>query len=81
MIRPSREEFKARARSANLITVSSEILADLETRYGPTDKRLLPVLSQRLSLYESAGNKKQAKKIAGNSLFVDRREIPDGPLR
>jgi tetratricopeptide (TPR) repeat protein len=39
------------------------VLADLEERYGPSDKRLLPVLSQRQALYESAGNKKQAKKI------------------
>ena len=38
-------------------------LADLEAKYGPSDARLVPVLSQRQALYESAGNKKQAKKI------------------
>jgi tetratricopeptide (TPR) repeat protein len=39
------------------------VLADLEAQYGPSDKRLVPILSQRLALYESAGNKKQSKKI------------------
>jgi len=39
------------------------ILADLEAQYGPSDTRLVPVLTQRQMLYESAGNKKQAKKI------------------
>ena len=38
-------------------------LADLEAQYGTSDKRLVPVLTQRQTLYESAGNKKQAKKI------------------
>ena len=38
-------------------------LADLEAQYGTSDMRLVPVLTQRQTLYESAGNKKQAKKI------------------
>jgi hypothetical protein len=39
------------------------LLADFETRYGPSDKRLLPVLGQRLELLEGAGQKKEAKKV------------------
>lgn len=45
------------------LTENAVTLADLEARYGPSDKRLLPVLGQRLELYKSAGNKKQAKKV------------------
>lgn len=42
---------------------NAKVLAGLETQYGPSDKRLMPVLGQRLELCESAGDKKQAKKI------------------
>jgi hypothetical protein len=53
----------AAGRFDEALAENAAVLADLETQYGPTDKRLLPVLSQRQALYESAGNKKQAKKI------------------
>jgi tetratricopeptide (TPR) repeat protein len=39
------------------------LLADFEAQYGPSDKRLLPVLGQRLELLEGAGQKKEAKKV------------------
>lgn len=39
------------------------VLADLETKYGPSDSRLMPVLGQRLELFEGAGQKKEAKKV------------------
>jgi len=38
------------------------VLAELEARYGPADRRLMPVLGQRLEICEAAGNKKEAKK-------------------
>jgi tetratricopeptide (TPR) repeat protein len=41
---------------------NAKVLADLEAQYGTSDKRLMPVLGQRLELFESAGEKKQAKK-------------------
>jgi tetratricopeptide (TPR) repeat protein len=53
----------AAGRYDEALAENAAVLADLEARYGPSDKRLLPVLSQRQALYESAGNKKQAKKI------------------
>jgi tetratricopeptide (TPR) repeat protein len=53
----------AAGRFEEALQENAVVLADLEERYGPSDKRLLPVLGQRLELYESAGNKKQAKKI------------------
>jgi hypothetical protein len=53
----------AAGRYDEALAENAAVLADLETRYGPTDKRLLPVLSQRQALYEAAGNKKQAKKV------------------
>ena len=52
---------------------NAKILADLEARYGTTDKRLMPVLGQRLELYESAGTKKQAKKIRKRMKKLSRR--------
>jgi hypothetical protein len=52
----------AAGRYDEALAENAAVLADLEARYGPSDKRLLPVLGQRLELYESAGNKKQAKK-------------------
>lgn len=39
------------------------LLADFEAEYGPSDKRLMPVLGQRLELLEGAGMKKEAKKV------------------
>jgi len=53
----------AAGRYDEALAENAVVLADLEALYGPSDKRLLPVLSQRQALYESAGNKKQAKKI------------------
>jgi len=53
----------AAGRYDEALAENAVVLADLEARYGESDKRLLPVLSQRQALYESAGNKKQAKKI------------------
>ncbi len=53
----------AAGRYDEALAENAAVLADLEARYGESDKRLLPVLSQRQALYESAGNKKQAKKI------------------
>lgn len=41
---------------------NAAVLTELEARYGPSDKRLMPVLGQRLEICESAGNKKEAKK-------------------
>jgi tetratricopeptide (TPR) repeat protein len=54
----------AAGRFDEALAENAVVLADLEARFGPSDKRLMPVLGQRLELYESAGNKKQAKKIA-----------------
>jgi tetratricopeptide (TPR) repeat protein len=42
---------------------NAAVLAELEAQYGPSDTRLLPILNQRLELYESAGKKKEAKKV------------------
>jgi len=53
----------AAGRYDEALAENAAVLADLEAQYGPSDKRLVPILSQRLVLYESAGNKKQAKKI------------------
>ena len=53
----------AAGRYDEALAENAAVLADLEAQYGPSDKRLLPVLSQRQELYESAGNKKQAKKL------------------
>jgi len=53
----------AAGRYEEALVENAAVLADLEGQYGPSDKRLVPVLSQRQVLYESAGNKKQAKKI------------------
>ena len=53
----------AAGRYDEALAENAAVLADLEAQYGPSDKRLVPVLSQRQALYESAGNKKQAKKI------------------
>jgi hypothetical protein len=53
----------AAGRYEEALAENAVVLAELEARYGPSDKRLMPVLGQRLELYESAGNKKQAKKI------------------
>ena len=53
----------AAGRYDEALAENAAVLADLEAQYGPSDKRLLPVLSQRQALYEAAGNKKQAKKI------------------
>ncbi len=53
----------AAGRYDEALAENAVVLAALETQYGPSDKRLLPTLSQRQELYESAGNKKQAKKI------------------
>jgi tetratricopeptide (TPR) repeat protein len=55
--------FAAAGRYEEALVENAAVLADLEAQYGPSDKRLVPVLSQRQALYESAGNKKQAKKI------------------
>jgi tetratricopeptide (TPR) repeat protein len=53
----------AAGRYDEALAENAAVLADLETQYGPSDTRLVPVLSQRQGLYESAGNKRQAKKI------------------
>ena len=53
----------AAGRFDEALAENAAVLTDLEAQYGPSDKRLLPILSQRQALYESAGNKKQAKKI------------------
>jgi len=53
----------AAGRYDEALAENAVVLADLEAKYGPSDTRLVPVLSQRQALYESAGNKKQAKKI------------------
>jgi len=53
----------AAGRYGEALAENEVVLSDLEAQYGPSDKRLLPALSQRLELYESAGSKKQAKKI------------------
>jgi tetratricopeptide (TPR) repeat protein len=39
------------------------LLAEFEAEYGPSDRRLMPVLGQRLELLEGAGQKKEAKKV------------------
>jgi len=53
----------AAGRYDEALAENAVVLADLETRYGRSDKGLMPVLGQRLELYESASNKKEAKKI------------------
>jgi len=53
----------AAGRYDEALAENAVVLADLEAKYGPSDTRLVPVLNQRMALYESAGNKKQAKKI------------------
>jgi hypothetical protein len=53
----------AAGRYDEALSENAVVLADLEARYGPSDNRLVPVLSQRRALFEAAGNKKQAKKI------------------
>ena len=53
----------AAGRYDDALAENAVVLADLEAQYGTSDKRLVPVLTQRQTLYESAGNKKQAKKI------------------
>jgi tetratricopeptide (TPR) repeat protein len=53
----------AAGRYDEALAENAAVLADLEAQYGPSDKRLAPILRQRMELYESAGNKKQAKKI------------------
>jgi len=53
----------AAGRYDEALAENAAVLADLEAQYGPSDKRLVPVLSQRQALCEAAGNKKQAKKI------------------
>jgi len=42
---------------------NADILAALETQYGPEDLRLVPVLEQRADLLIRAGNTKEAKKV------------------
>jgi tetratricopeptide (TPR) repeat protein len=53
----------AAGRYDEALVENAAVLADLETQYGPSDKRLMPILSQRQELCEAAGDKKQAKKI------------------
>ena len=53
----------AAGRYDEALAENAAVLAGLEAQYGPSDKRLVPVLTQRQGLYESAGEKKQAKKI------------------
>ena len=53
----------AAGRYDEALAENASVLADLEAQYGASDKRLLPALNQRQALYESAGNRKQAKKI------------------
>ncbi|MEJ2190669.1 MAG: hypothetical protein P8Y93_14970 [Acidobacteriota bacterium] len=42
---------------------NADILAALEAQYGPDDRRLVPVLQQRVDLLTRTGNKKEAKKL------------------
>jgi len=63
----------AAGRFDEALAENAAVLADLEAQYGPSDKRLLPALSQRLELYESAGNKKQAKKTRKRIKKLSRR--------
>ena len=42
---------------------NAEILAALDAQYGPDDRRLAPVLQQRIDLLTRAGNKKEAKQV------------------
>ena len=42
---------------------NADVLAALEAQYGPDDRRLVPVLQQRVDLLTRAGNKKEAKKL------------------
>ncbi len=45
------------------LAINGVQLAELESRHGPSDHRLLPLLGQRLELLEGAGQKKEAKKV------------------
>ncbi len=42
---------------------NAAILADAEAQFGATDRRLMPILGQRLELLEGAGEKKEAKQV------------------
>jgi tetratricopeptide (TPR) repeat protein len=53
----------AAGRYDEALAENAVVLADLETQYGPSDNKLVPILSQRQELCEAAGDKKQAKKI------------------
>jgi len=53
----------AAGRYDEALAENAAVLAELEARYGPSDKRLMPALGQRLELYEAAGKKRDAKKI------------------
>jgi tetratricopeptide (TPR) repeat protein len=55
--------LSAAGRYDEALTENAAMLADLEARYGSMDRLLMPVLGQRLHLYDAAGKKKQAKKI------------------
>ena len=63
----------AAGRYDEALAENAAVLADLEAQYGSSDKRLVPVLRQRMELYESAGNKKQAKKIRKRIKKLSRR--------
>jgi hypothetical protein len=53
----------AAGRYEEALAQNAVVLAEIEAQYGPSDQRLLPILSQRQALCEAAGDKKQAKKI------------------
>lgn len=53
----------AAGRYDEALAENAAVLADLETNYGSSDRRLLPVLGQRLELLQGAGRKKEAKTV------------------
>ena len=53
----------AAGRYEEALAQNAVVLAELEAQYGPSDQRLVAILSQRQELCEAAGDKKQAKQI------------------
>jgi tetratricopeptide (TPR) repeat protein len=53
----------AAGRWEEALAENAAMLADAEAQFGPTDRRLMPVLGQRLELLEGAGRRKEAKQV------------------
>lgn len=45
------------------LALNAEVLSDIESAYGSSDARLIPVLGQRMNILVDAGRKKEARKM------------------